>query len=204
MNRITQPQIAECPYGASHRQGLRLKSYWALVIMLWGLLAGGNPVHTAPVVAEEHLVKSAFIYNFAKFIEWPSGAFADSAAPLVLGVLGHDPMQTALKSVAGKMIGTHPLVIKAAASNESLSACHMLFISGAEHANLASILNRLGHRPVLTIGDSEGYARKGVIINLVKARGKIRFQINLEAAKRCGLNISSKLLKLATIVKGRP
>ena len=190
--------------GKSLLQGLRVKLTWTLLIVLWGLLAGGCPVHAEPEPAEEHLVKSAFIYNFAKFVEWPSGTFADNAAPLVLCVLGEDPMQVALTTVAGKMIGAHPLVVKAAAPNEDLPECHMLFISGAQHGELGAILNRIGRRPVLTIGDSEGFARGGVIINLAKARGKIRFEINLEAAKRGGLNISSKLLKLATIVGASP
>ncbi|MCJ7829966.1 MAG: YfiR family protein, partial [Desulfobacterales bacterium] len=155
-------------------------------------------------VAEEHLVKSAFIYNFAKFVEWPSGAFGASDAPLVLCILGEDPIQNALASVAGKMIGAHPLVVTPAASVENTAACHMLFIAGAKRGDLAPILNGLARRPVLTIGDSEGFAREGVIINLVKSRGKIRFEINLEAAKRSGLDISSKLLKLAMVVEGSP
>ena len=115
----------------SLRPRVRLKLYGTLLIMLWALMAGGYPAHAEPEAAEEHLVKSAFIYNFAKFVEWPSGTFADSAAPLVLCVLGEDPMQTALTSVAGKMIGAHPLVVKAAAPSEDLPECHMLFISSA-------------------------------------------------------------------------
>ena len=81
---------------------------------------------------------------------------------------------------------------------------YAFYFQRPEHDELAAVLNRLDRRPVLTIGDSEGFARGGVIINLAKARGKIRFEINLEAAKRGGLSISSKLLKLATIVEGSP
>ena len=173
--------------------------------MYWGLLlAGGNPAHAEPRGSEESLVKAAFIFNFAKFVEWPPNSFADGDSPLVLCVLGEDPIQSALASVAGKMIGAHPLVVKPAASVENTAACHMLFIAGAKRGDFAPILNSLDRRPVLTIGDSEGFAREGVIINLVKARGKIRFEINLEAANRSGLNISSKLLKLAMVVVGNP
>jgi hypothetical protein len=156
--------------------------------------------HGEPQPVPEYAVKAAFLFNFAKFVEWPDDAFADRASPLVLCVLGEDPFGDALGFLKGKTANGRPIVIRYAATLEELDRCHLLFVSSSEKPNLPKILQVTKSRSTLTVGDMEGFARAGGIINLVKTENRVGIEINLEAAQRTRLKISSKLLALAKIV----
>ena len=180
---------------------------FAIAICL-ALLALGPPGArfgaVAPAAAaetsREYLIKAAFLYNFAKFTEWPAGSFPDSAAPLDVCVFGEDPFGGALESIAGKTIRGRRVAVHRVASIEAGAACHLLFISASEATRLAGILESLRGRPVLTIAEMPGFARSGGIINLkTNADDKVRFEINNSIARRVGLRLSSKLLNLAEI-----
>ena len=154
----------------------------------------------AAETSREYLIKAAFLYNFAKFTEWPAGSFPDSAAPLDVCVFGEDPFGGALESIAGKTIRGRRVAVHRVASIEAGAACHLLFISASEATRLAGILESLRGRPVLTIAEMPGFARSGGIINLkTNPDDRIRFEINIGIARRVGLRLSSKLLKLAEI-----
>ena len=153
------------------------------------------------ISSREYMIKAAFLYNFAKFIEWPPKTFEDSKSPVRLCVLGKNPFGIALESIEGKTIHGRKLIIEQLNSTKEIKICHMLFISESEKKQLDYILNNIKDLNVLTIGDTENFARLGVIINLTMAKKKIRFKINLDAANRAGLKISSKLLKLANIIQ---
>ncbi len=158
--------------------------------------AGGEPPR-----AKEYAVKAAFLFNFAKFVEWPAAAFPDPASPLVLCVLGEDPFGDALTVLKGKTVNGRPLSIRYATTLDGLGRCHLLFISSSEKPFLSSIINVTKGWNVLTVGDMEDFARDGGIINLVKEENRVGIEVNLEAAQRNRLKISSKLLGLAKIVK---
>ena len=146
----------------------------------------------------EYQIKSAFLFNFAKFVEWPSSAFPQANAPLVIGILGEDPFQDDLrKTIRDKMVDDHPLIIKALRSQAEATNCHILFISTSEKARLRQILDGLKGASVLTVGEMDRFTEAGGMINFVKAGTKIRFQINNEAALVGKLKISSKLLNYA-------
>ncbi len=154
----------------------------------------------AAETSREYLIKAAFLYNFAKFTEWPAGSFPDSAAPLDVCVFGADPFGGALESIAGKTIRGRRVAVHKVASIEAGAACHLLFISASEATRLTGILESLRGRPVLTIAEIPGFARSGGIINLkTNPDDRIRFEINIGIAKRVGLRLSSKLLNLAEI-----
>lgn len=146
-------------------------------------------------------IKAAFLYNFVNFIEWPSGAFSDKTSPIILGVLGEDPFGIFLKPAEGKTVKGRKLIIKRFEAFEDFELCHILFISSSEKENMKHILAKLNRFGVLTVGDTQGFTQSGGIINFIRVENKIRFEINLDAAKAGDLEISSKLLNVARIIK---
>ena len=148
----------------------------------------------------EYTVKAAFVYNFARFTEWPDAAFQDAASPLHLCVLGQDPFDGALNTIAGKSVGSRELRISYPIWASEVRDCHILFISEAAGSRLPEIVTYLDDSPVLTIGDSPDIARSGGIIGLENVENRIRFQVNLDAAHRSGLRLSSRILDLATSI----
>jgi hypothetical protein len=178
----------------------------AVAIMGYGGVTDAAPSRDAPGRAgpsREYLVKAAFLYNFAKFTVWPAKTFADPSTPLRLCLLGKDPFQGALDSLAGKTVRKRKLEIHRLAKTSGLGKCHLLFVSASENKRLATILKVLRGMPVLAVGDMPNFAHSGGIINLKTVRNKVRFEINITAAKRAHLKFSSKLLRLAEIVRGR-
>lgn len=155
----------------------------------------------APTV-REYEIKAAFLYNFAQFVQWPSGAFDTGTSDLVLCVLGMDPFGRALESLEDKQVRGRRVEIVRLETSAELTRCHILFIT-SETTRVAELLASLGGQSILTIGDTPGFAQRGGIINFIIRRNKIRFQINRDAGERAGLVISSRLLSLAEIVQDR-
>jgi hypothetical protein len=150
--------------------------------------------------ASEYQVKAAFIYNFAKFVEWPGNANPD--APLLIGVLGKDPFGSEIdRAVEGKTVNGRRLMIKRFSSLEAYQYCHILFISSSERNNLPQIIAAVRNSNVLTVSETDRFAQIGGIINFVTIENRIRFEINQAAAERAGLKISSKLLSLGRVVR---
>lgn len=162
------------------------------------LLALGFFQDTAyPQESREYWLKAAFIYNFAKFVEWPADVFKNESSPINLVVLGTDPFGTALDTIREKNIKGRKLVIRRISRIENLEECHLLFVCASERGQLRTILNSIKNQSILTISDMEKFAPLGGIIGLITVEDKIQFEINLEAAQRQRLKISSELLKLA-------
>jgi hypothetical protein len=151
-------------------------------------------------VPQEYLIKAAFLYNFAKFVEWPANAFTHESDPIILCILGTDPFGNALDSIEGKMINNRKLEIKRCETVEEAKNCHILFVSSSKKTSVPQILNAFKNLAVMTVGDMEDFGRLGGIINFIIVENKVRFEINLDSAQKAGLKISSKLLKLAIIV----
>jgi len=175
-----------------------------LLLILVATGAGAGRVPQAGAQSEpptEYQIKAAFLYNFAKFVEWPADAFADPHAPLVLGIVGEDPFGSVLdKLVLGKTVNGRGLVIKKLKQGADLRNCHILFLSSSETKRVPQILESLQGASVLTVGERERFAQSGGVINFILEENKVRFEINSDAAARARLNISSKLLALARIV----
>jgi hypothetical protein len=157
--------------------------------------AGGDGTDVASNVA----VKAAFIYNFAKFAEWPA---LPSGAPLVVCVVGDDGIADALvETVRGQNIGGHALEVRRAKDSPMWRACHLLFIADAETRRSAGALGEIKTLPVLTVSDGPGFSQTTGIIELYVEGGRMRFAINVDAADRSGLHLSSRLLGLAKVVR---
>jgi hypothetical protein len=172
------------------------------------LLAGAwlNAQNTSG--SSEYLIKAGFIYNFANLVQWPSTSFAQPDSPIVIVILGEDHFGTTLDhALEGKKVNARPFVIKRARSVFELQRtlgpqkdCQILYVSSSEMPHLGEAIQVLKGAPVLTIGETPGFARSGGIINLILEDNKVRFEVNVEAAKEADLNLSSRLLALARIV----
>lgn len=182
-----------------------LKIFIATLVCIAVLASGGPgarllsaPLAAAAEISREYLIKAAFLYNFAKFTEWPAAAFAAADAPLTICVLGEDPFGAALDAINGKEIRGRTVATRRLSDTTAAAECHVIFISVSEQTRLAGILESLRDRPVLTVADMPEFARTGGIINLkTNNEDRIRFDINVGRAQQAGLRMSSKLLSLA-------
>ena len=153
-----------------------------------------------PTSYDEYAVKAAFLFNFAKFVKWPAEADPNEESTIPICVLGADPFGPALDSIDGKVVSGRRVEVRRMKRLEPLEACRILFICKSEQERLHKILRTLKDTNVLTVGDMEGFAQIGGVINLIVVQGKVRFEINVDAAQQAGLKVSSQLLKLARIV----
>ena len=155
--------------------------------------------------ASEYEVKAAFLYNCAKFVEWPNDPSERPNTPISVCILGKDPFgPTIEEAVRGKTAAGRPLSITRAARLQELRRCHILFISSSEQKQVGKILADLTNAEgVLTVGETEGFTEMGGMINLTTDENRIRFEINAEAAGRHGLKISSRLLQLVRVIRNR-
>jgi hypothetical protein len=172
-------------------------------LLLPGAVLGASRVHAQPRMALEYQMKAAFLYNFARFVEWPPDAFAPTSDSLIVGLIGEDPFGVVLDQTLGdKLLHDKKVVVRRFQRIESVVECHILFISASEEPRLGEIMKALNGASVLTVGDLDGFVERGGIIGFRKQDKKVRFEINADVAKRVGLKISSQLLKLAIRVIG--
>ena len=151
---------------------------------------------------EEYQVKAAYLYNFAKFVDWPAAAFASPTTPLSICILGEDPFGGGLHEVVrGKTAGGRILAVRSLSDISGARGCHVLFISAVEWKANRPVLGRLAGSGVLTVGEAPGFTTGGGIVNFKLEGRRVRFEINVDAARQAQLQISSKLLSLAEIVR---
>lgn len=151
----------------------------------------------------EYQVKAAFLYNFAKFVEWSPDAFSSGSASLVVGILGDDPFGSALdQTISGKSINGRQFTIKRLKWGQNLRDCQVLFISASERKRLPQILESLKGAAVLTVSELSNFSQQGGMITFILEENKVRFVINTDVAEQARLKISSKLLTLAKTVLG--
>lgn len=148
----------------------------------------------------EYQVKATFLFHFAEFVTWPTETLENPDA-LNLCILGHDPFGSALDAFQGETIKKWHLEIKRLDTIQQLADCHLLFVSTSEQPHLLQILDELKDKPVLTVSDMAEFTQQGGIVRFLIHEGRVWFEINLEAAQRAGLKISSKLLRLAKIYR---
>ena len=149
----------------------------------------------------EYQVKASFLYNFAKFVEWPPSAFPDANTPIAICIFGDDPFGTTLDDlIRGKTIDSRTLAIRRIHKPEDSKGCQVLFVSLSEDKRLSEIFASLKDSSVLTIGDTDEFADRGGAIQFLLEDAKVHFSINVDAIQRAHLTVSAKLLALAKIV----
>jgi len=150
----------------------------------------------------EYVVKAGFLYNFAKYVEWPAAAFENASTPISIAILGADPFGDELdKALKNKTVRERGFVILRHREPADLKPCHILFIPKTEKARTPEILKQVESWPTLTVGEDEGFARAGGVVNILIEKEKPRLEVNPDAAEKARLTINSKLLKLSSIVR---
>jgi hypothetical protein len=163
-------------------------------------LAFGTPVG-AEGPSSEAEVKAAFVYNFMKFVVWPPGSFRGPGEPLVVALVGDGPTAAATEQfLSAKQIGTHPLVVRRVAWDQTLAGVHTVFVSESDAEKLPRIFAAAAAARALSIGEGAAFASRGGIIALVVEGRKVRFDIDMDVARTAGLTVSSKLLALSRLV----
>ncbi len=168
----------------------------AQILMIWlTLLAPLAWSETGKLTENE--VKASYLYNFAKYVEWPSSAFPRENTPLIICIVGNSPINEVIETLSGKTVRNRKLVVRHFSRIEDLSECQLLFINASVKSPPTQILSVAASRSILTVSDSRGFAASGGIIEFTQVGGKIRFIINNKAALSSSLQISSHLLRLA-------
>ncbi len=142
-------------------------------------------------------IKAAFVYNFCKFVEWPTKPVGN----LVVGVVGDAAVNAFFDSIDGKIVRGTPITVHSVGTMNDLVDCHVVYVAAQHSIELETLLEHLDGLPVLTVSDIDGFCERGGMIRLVQQRGKLRFNINRGTADRAHLSISSQLLKMATLVE---
>jgi hypothetical protein len=195
---------------------MKIRAYFFVVLMLT-LFAAPTAIKAQTESAQnlEYQIKAAFLYNFIKFVDWPEEKTADSNEPIIIGIIGKDPFGSAFDPIKDDIVKDKKVVIKRFTGLEELKnsgeedksklhpqveiikKCHLLFICNSENKSLKETINLVQDHSVLTVADTQGFLESGGIINFVMEEKKVRFEINITAAKRAKLKIRSQLLKLA-------
>jgi hypothetical protein len=155
----------------------------------------------AQTTAKEYRIKAAFLFNFAHYVEWPPDTFKDADSPLTYCIVGDDPFEGVLdQSLNAKSVGTRPLRVQHLKPPENFQGCQILFIGAIEKKRISEILETLKQAPVLVVGESSHFVQQGGTVGFLSEENTVRFEVNLDAAQRAGLNISATLLSVAKTV----
>lgn len=186
---------------------LRLFCFGGKVIALLALLgiwAGHIRGFSAEPSLNENQVKSIFLLNFAKYVVWPAQVFPTTNAPIVIGVIAETKFEAELAQVVGgKIVDGRPIVVHHFQKMEDLRQYHMVFIGAGEKKRLPELLALARTLPLLTVGETAQFLQSGGVINFTKKDGKVRLEIDLTCARQGQLQLSSKLLKVADLVRGK-
>jgi hypothetical protein len=191
--------------GRLKRRGLKRKSLGHELALRIALAIACSIAARGQVSVGEYEVKAAFLFNFAKFVEWPPQTFANAAEPVKLCVFGEDPFDHSLERVVeGKTANGRSMQVVHVHSAKEVKGCHILFISWMEEKQTEALLKATRGTGILTVGETDSFARAGGVLNFVLQQNRVAFEINVDAAEQNNLRISSKLLSLAHIVHGVP
>lgn len=170
-----------------------------LIFILCAMLALSQmppAAHATGSTAAEYKVKAAFLYNFVKFISWPDQSF--SSEPVVnLCIMGNNPFGEQLALIENKQVGGRSLRIIQDVKAADAPSCHIVFVSKTQNKQASALIAHLKDQPILTVGDTAGFARNGGIINFTVIQGRVKLEINSVAARHAGLSIDPALLEVA-------
>ena len=162
------------------------------------VLLGSTPARTAP---NEYQVKAVFLFNFARFVDWPAMTYVSANAPFAVCVYGDDPFGADLDAVVrGETVDGRPMVVKRLREARDLAQCQIVYIAGSADRELESIVAALDRRATLTVSDLEGAAQRGAMVRMLTVNGRIRLRVNVDAVRAAHLTMSSNLLRSAEIV----
>jgi hypothetical protein len=177
----------------------------AILKILRASLAAAMVLASAPPRAapSEYQVKAVFLFNFARFVDWPAMTYVSADAPFAVCVYGDDPFGVDLDSVVrGESVDGRPMVVRRPRDPRELAQCQIVFIAGSADRELETVVATLDRRATLTVSDLEGAARRGAMVRMMNVGGRIRLRINLDAVRAAHLTVSSNLLRAAEVIGG--
>lgn len=170
----------------------------ALSICVASIFAGDPSPESSSV---EYQIKAAFMTKFVKFVTWPPGVFNDSDGPFVIGIFGDDPFGSIMDDATADLtMKKRRFTIKRFDHPQDVDNCHILFIGKCSENQFQHILKTLSQKPVLTVGEMRQFDLRGGMINFIIKDNNVRFTINVDAARSCGIEISTRLLRMAETV----
>jgi hypothetical protein len=172
-----------------------------VVIAVGAVALPGDGARAAPAEATESQIQAVFLFNFARFVQWPEGAFAAGDAPFHICILGTDPFGRDLDEVvAGETVGGHPMAVRRLDQADDVGGCHIAYVDSTDAGRFRAALAAVQDHPTLLVSDLDRAAEQGAIIQFHRDGNRVRLRINLAAARSAGLTISSKLLRPATVI----
>ncbi|MGH9345173.1 MAG: YfiR family protein [Terriglobia bacterium] len=185
------------------RQSWRARGLLLKAAAVIGALSTLASLRVKAGVPTEYQVKAAYLYNFARFVQWPTKGKTNAGASFPVCVLGIDPFGRALdRLIAGQAIDGMNVIALRISTPEQAANCRVLFISSSEDDALNNVISTLGRLSVLTVSDMPQFIERGGMVGFILQNNRVRFEVNLAATKSAGLTLSSQLLKLAASVKG--
>ena len=176
---------------------IRIKASAAVLYCLFAMCPAG-PVSAESL--EEHNVLAALTLNIVRFTSWPAGAFKEASDNITLCLIGDNIVQQAFENIKHKGVGNKRLNVVFLSRLRNFESCQVLYISELKRNILLQVIDEVKNLPVLTIGESNEFAHEGGMVGMENVRGKIQLTVNLSVVKVAGLTISSRLLKLATVI----
>ncbi|GAB4253327.1 YfiR family protein [Deferrisoma sp.] len=156
-------------------------------------LAGEGP--------DEAEIKAAIVLNLARFTDWPPGTFPAAGSPLRVCLLGDDPVTRALSRLAGETVKGHPVETRRVEALSALDGCHVAYLAASQRKRAGEVLAAIRGKPLLSVADIEGFAAWGGAVSFWRMGGRVRIDVNRAALRRGGLELSSKVLRLARLVE---
>lgn len=159
--------------------------------------------HTQSLYGLEYQVKAGFIYNFAKFTEWPEEAFDNDPNSIILCIIPNNPETNIFFNLRNKKVGGKKIIIRKCndVNDKDIEGCHILFIDSTDKKFIKNSLSIVKYRSLLTVGHSKGFTKDGGIINFFTEKGQLHFKANLEAARRARIKLGSQLLMSAEVIQ---
>lgn len=184
-------QLSFIRRGSVHRLFL-----WGLISICVNIPSGARSQTTQKELLDR---KTTYIYNFTKYVQWPE---PDTSATFNIVILGDSNIHNSLQELSEiSEVADKKINLKRIQSIEEIEGCHILFISGSVDSLLSQVIEKAREKNILTVGDTEGYARRGIALNLVIVEEKLRFEMNIQALDRAGLRASSQLKRLAILIE---
>lgn len=170
-----------------------------LTALLLTVLSGTRPALAAE--ADEYEIKATLLANVLRLVDWPPVKGSDAQSPLIVGIAGSEEMEAALRKAAGRSAG-RALLVRRIAGVEGMEQCQAIFVGGTDRKRLSTIIQGVHSQAVLTLGESDRFMSEGGMVGLVLDDDHVKVLVNLNAAQATGLQISSRLLRIATIRGG--
>jgi hypothetical protein len=176
-------------------------AFWCLAIAVFAAI---SPLARSQTASTENKLKAAYLFNFARYTEWPSAALPESDSPITIAILGDDPFGEILdKTVQGRLIDQHPVRVRRTRNLAEAASGHIVFVSPSESARMTDVLGVLNGKPVLTVGNDAQFLKAGGMIHFLIEQDAVRFNVDLDSVEKSGLRIRSRMLDSAKKVIAR-